>query len=385
MTLTSPLSRKLSWRSALKKAIAIASSDWHLDKNAWARYPAISGDSYHSLNQIVDYCLAYKVPLLAAGDLFDKPSPDSTSVHEAIKAMDRMQKANLKTYFTEGQHEDTRSYPWLGLHPWPIHADKKVFDLNGYKLIGLDYVKPHNLKAALQVAIGSNIFMCHQVWRNFMGDHLNSDGSLEFIQIQGGLIVTGDYHKHVQLSVVSQLGSKPNIVLSPGSTCMQSIDEPPEKFVYLLYDDLSYDSLPLNTRSVYYRDVLTVEALNDLVSGIDKDWLLPTKNVPENIQKPILAVRFDPDIPDVYIQLNEAVGNKAHLFWRPVVKEIAVKEVILSCAKETIELGLEGNLEKLCHPDSWTYKIARRLLTSDSPAKELAVIQEEYLHSKKDK
>ena len=47
----------------------VFSADWHLSFGTWAKHPTLVGDSYHSLRQIVDYCIEHDCPLIAGGDL----------------------------------------------------------------------------------------------------------------------------------------------------------------------------------------------------------------------------------------------------------------------------------------------------------------------------
>src|SRR5690242_13525682 len=104
----------------MRKPLCIGSSDWHLERHAWVRYPELAGDAYYGLKQIIDVCVDRQLPLLAAGDLFDKTFPDSRSVSFAMKQMDRMKDSKLPVFFTQGQHEMAKDNPWLGLHFWPV-------------------------------------------------------------------------------------------------------------------------------------------------------------------------------------------------------------------------------------------------------------------------
>ena len=365
----------------MRQPLFIQSSDWHLERNAWIRHPDLSGDAYYSLKQVIDLCLTYKTALLAPGDLFDKPFPDPKSVRVAMAAMDTMQRNGLQVYFTQGQHERNVEQPWLGLHEWPKHIHDLKTNHSGICITGLDYQKPYNLKYDLSIAEGSDIFLCHQVWRDFMGKYVNTDGEIADIPVTNAIIATGDYHKHVQLKVNS------NTVLSSGSLCLQSIDEPPDKFVYLIYDDLTYESLPIKTRSVFYKELHTEQDFEAFIDTLELGWLEPRSDVPSNISRPILSIKYNAEIPDLYSRLTEAIHhNRAHLFIRPMNKEITVKQVnVDECAATTIDLGLVGNLAKLCDQKSDTYEIAQKLLLSANMEQELLALEDKYLNASKPK
>jgi hypothetical protein len=365
----------------MRTALCIVSSDWHLERNAWVRYPDLSGDAYFGLEQIIDLCTERHLPLIAAGDLFDKPYPDSRSVWEAMRQMDRMENYNLKVLYIQGQHERSRDKPWMSLHEWPQYIHQEYKPIKGLNFYGLDYTRPDHLKSALQACDNqyTNILVCHQVWGNFMGTIRVTDGMLEQVPLHDGVIITGDYHKHVNLEVTAENGCK-NVVLSPGSICLQSVDEPPDKAVYVLYDDLTFESIPLKSRNIFRHELLKKQDLEDLLATIGHSWLDPQIGVPDNIAKPILSVRYDPDIPDAYTRLVNDVKDRAHLFARPIGREMDEKQVEVGEAQQTIDLGLEGNLAKLCLPGSITYAIARRLLTCTNPKTELTQIETEYLN-----
>lgn len=364
----------------MRKALCVASSDWHLERNAWVRYPDLAGDAYYGLEQVVDACLERGLPLIGAGDLFDKPNPDSRSVWEAMRQMDRMRESCLRVYYTQGQHERSKDTPWLSLHSWPEYIHQHVFTIGSFNFYGLDYTRPDQLKSAMAAVDTPYVhaLVCHQVWGNFMGSAIVPDGKLEQIPLRGGVVITGDYHKHTDIWVEGDNGCK-NHVLSPGSLCLQSVDEPPNKAVFVVYDDLSVESVPLKSRRIFRHELLTSQDLEDLLATVGLPWLDPQPGVPDNIARPVLVVRYNPDIPEAYARLVADVGGRAHLFARPIGRDLDVRDVEAGEAQQVIDLGLEGNLAKLCPPESVTYAIARRLLMSTNPKVELTQIESEYL------
>lgn len=365
----------------MRKPLCVGSSDWHLEKNAWIRYPDIAGDSYFALQQIVDYCIQYGVPLLAAGDLFDKPFPDSKSVYMATRQMDRMENARLKVFFTQGQHEMSKDEPWLSSHTWPIHTHEIQTKIKGVNLYGLDYIKAHQLKATLElVPATTDILMCHQVWRDFMGSCVVADGSLSQINLSNKLILTGDYHKHVQIKVSHPDSVQDNQVLSPGSMCLQSIDEPPDKLIYLIYDDLSFESLPLKSRLVHKVTINNKDELDQFVDSVSNNEFELQEDVPDNIARPILVLRYASEVEDIHSRLTQSLtDSNCHLFLRPMSQEMAIQVVETTEAQKTIDLGLIGNLSKLCDKESEQFVMISRLLNSSNPSEELNTMYKEFM------
>ena len=359
----------------MRRPILACSSDWHLERHAWVRHPTLMDDAYYSLEQIVDLCLELNIPLIAAGDLFDKTLPDSKSVWIALQQMTRMQQAGLDVLFTQGQHELNKDKPWLNLHSWPTHMHMHQVSMNGLTLAGLDYTPPSELKSKLATVCGKDIdvLICHQVWKEFMGNVPNVEASLSEVPLDKKIIVTGDFHSHECISVNT------NTVLSPGSICLQSVNEPADKYVFILYDDLSTSSHKLKTRMVVNHELKTEQDLDDLLATVNSGYLGLQPDVPENIAKPILSIRYSESINNVYSRIMEEVGTeRVHLFLRAIKVEPDVRTVVMDEAQKTIDLGLDGNLEKLCLKDSSTYRITKRLLSSAKPTEELKKLEQEY-------
>jgi hypothetical protein len=367
----------------MRKPIALHTADWHLEKHAWTRYPELCGDSYYALEQAITLATTFQVPMVAAGDLFNKTLPDSKSVYVAMQQMDRMQDSNLPVYYVQGQHEMNREQPWLGLHTWPIHIHlNDSYKLGSYKMVGLDYTRRDLLNQTLNRICKPDIqiLVCHQVWQEFMG-HRNSDAPLSSIP-NVSLVLTGDFHKHTHLRI-KNAQNQDMLVLSTGSMCLQTVDEPPMKAVYLLYDDLSFESIPLKSRLIHSVTINSQADLDSLLSSIGYGMLDPQADVPENMSKPIIDVKFNPEVKSVYSDITSYVQDKAHLFLRPVNSnsnstETQTEVSELEESQKIIDAGLNGNLIKHCAEDSYTYTTTRRLLESTNPKLELIAIETEY-------
>ena len=365
----------------MRTPICVVSADWHLERNAWVRHPDLAGDSYYGLEQVVDLALLMKLPLIAAGDLFNKPYPDAKSVYVAMQQMDRMQEAELPVYYVQGQHERTKDQPWLGLHPWPFHLHKQVVTIGPHRFVGLDYTRPDDLITGLAQACQQapgGILVAHQVWKEFMGVG-HTDASLTQVPAVS-VVLTGDFHKHTHLRLRGADGQK-LLILSPGSLCLQTTDEPSAKAVYILYSDFTFETIPIKSRVISHYEIQSKEDLYQLMATVEYGALEQQTGVPDNIAKPIVCIRYNPDIEDAYVNLVDLIGNRAHLFIKPVTNQVLniTSEIPKDEAQEVIDAGLEGNLIKHCPADSLTYAIARRLLQASNVKEELAAIEEEYL------
>lgn len=370
-----------------KQAIAVLSADWHLDRagrGAWRRYPDISGDSFYSLEQIVDLCRDRELPLLAAGDLFDShDQDDSSAVKFAVGEMQRMADRELPVLYIQGQHERVRSAPWLSLSPWPQYAHRQIWKIpTDSELIyyGITFTRKDDLQAEFdQVPPDTDVLMMHQVWVDFMGEHIG--GECRFADVpHAKLLLTGDFHKHKVVKTTGASGQKLTVV-SPGSTCLRSLDEDPDKAVFILYDDLSVESVPLRTRRLYRRKLNCDDELGELLTEIEDGAFVQDPYLAVAIVKPILEVVYDSAIPNVSKHLT-ALSDAFHLILKPFRNDGFEYDELPG--KIELKRGLEGNLKSRLTPDSPEFSLASRLLQSDNPAQTLTEIEKETLAERKE-
>jgi hypothetical protein len=412
----------------------IFSSDWHLSFGMSGKHPGMVGGSYAALHEIVDLCLTHNVPLIAAGDLFDKPIPDPVSVNVMCQEMQRMQDAGLAVYFTQGQHERVKrsiiasstdqggSPCWMNVHQWPVHVHGESFEIAGVKFFGLDWMPPEELEAVfahrghlpageLFIPDDTDVLICHQVWKEFMGDHCNPECTIDQVPFVK-TILTGDYHEQAAHVGTGRTGQQV-LMISTGSTNIRSMGETPHKAVVEWWapgataGDHDNERIfsqarregrgmprPLETFGVYKyaslrecRNLIvvnldTLEELDafvadDLLDDPDDQLVGPTD---PRLMKPMIRVNYNEELPDSYERITNKIGDRAFMFLFPRRNEQELS-VITPAQEEAIRgQGLLGCLATLEDPESDLYRTIARLLESDEPGAELQVIQEAYLN-----
>lgn len=363
--------------TTMAKPICSISADWHLERNAWAKHPTLAGDSYYGLQQLVDYCLNHDLPLIAAGDLFNEANPESKPVWVAAQQMTRMQQADLPVYYIEGQHERTRDTPWLAVHPWPTHVNRRSFTIGKHKFYGLNYTRTDTIQEALKaIPSSTEILVAHQVWQDLMGQKVGPECAISDVPYVR-MIITGDFHCHLTVSAIGWNGQRVTMV-SPGPLCMQSVSEDSHKFFYVLYDDLSLASVPLKARSFYSWDLTTEEEMAQFLNEVPT--ITFQNDVPPEIAKPIIRVRFEVSLNDPYVRIAKAIGDKAHFFPVPLRRDEKLSILADSDDKAfSLQTGLEDSLGQFAHKSSPEYAAALRLLRANRPADELVDMEREVL------
>lgn len=296
--------------------IAVISSDWHIALNAWKKHPEIKGDAAFSLSQIVDICLSLNVPMLAAGDLFDIKNPDSYTVNTTAHHMQRLAKSNLPVYYVQGQHE-MACPPWFSLFSNCTHVHDKEFQIGKIKFYGYDYFLPKSEEDSYQRFKPADVLVTHQVWSELLPRHGQSF-CCSYIKIAQELnykaIISGDFHSHFKETAE---GTK-CVFVSPGSICLQDMNEPPIKAVWIITDNLEFVSVPIKSRRIIQTAVLSENDLNTVVAMADT---ISNDELPDGIGVPILRVKFNTDIKNVFAAISSAYKGKAHLDFKPLVVE----------------------------------------------------------------
>jgi hypothetical protein len=380
--------------------IAVLTSDLHIDEHAWADRPDLRGDSQDAFAQIVDYAVANRLPIIAAGDLIDKKRNDAAPIGFLRRQLDSLQEAGVPFFYVQGQHELQPS-PWLSeIHPWPTWLSERSYggdplwyelgDLD-FPVYGIDWTPRDRVAAELaKVPEGTKLLVMHQVMGDLMGSICTPEMNADMLP-DVPLLLVGDYHQHVQLLRTNAAG-RVTTILSPGSTNMREISEPARKMFYVLYDDLSFESVQLLTRRFIYKEINLPEDLENFVetigaeleNSISRDL---ATGLPRHLARPFLRVGYDPSVPDVYRRATTAVGDElAHLFFRELPQrqfddqaEETAEEV--QAFREAFETqGLVGLLPRVLDPlaSPTAYALAERLLASATPAIALQQFRAEF-------
>ena len=390
------------------KQIAVLFADSHLSDRTWSHRP-IYGDSYCSFEQIIDYAIDHELPLFGAGDLIDRDLNRSEPIVFLSKQLQRLKEAGLKFYYTQGQHElaDT---PWLDIGDDNVkHLHHKGIKLSGVRIYGLDYQPAGNLQQELdKVPKKTDLLIAHQVWSDFMGSIAAPQGGMHDVP-HAMMTFTGDYHYTEEIQVRNKTGRMMTVV-SPGSTCMRSIDEPPDKYFFvLMYDeeegDLKVERKPIRTRPMVdwdeqiqresqmerYLDTIehTLEEARD--KFMDGCMDPETGSYPaayHGMEEPLLRVIYSHRIEKGAKRIAEAIAKlpfPVHLFLKelpPEKPEVAERrkqrrENPSEAEAQTMETLLQDFLEKrdmanLQNP-------TQRLLQAAEPAAELQRMKKEAL------
>lgn len=351
-------------------------ADLHLEDGAWSSRPGIYGDAYYSFEQIVDYCIEHKLPLILGGDVLEKKSNSARPIVKLCEGVTRMQYEALEVFYIQGNHEYDRNAPWLSVHPWPIQIHKVWRNIRGVNVYGLDWLPRGDIQEAFkQVPTHVDILITHQVWKDFMGNLGRTDCELTDVHYVR-TILNGDFHVTKTVESANAQG-KPIKMLSPGSICMQDMSENPEKFFFVIghkpaTGEFSFTPVQLKTRRFLNYVVKDQDMLDALCSGqLVKDINAQLDDtLPVNINKPLIRIKFDKQLPDAYLRLMTAVGDFAHIACEAISEKYSTEK---TATRDSAKNDLLSALADLVGEDSEAYKLAAALLVAEDAGKELDV------------
>lgn len=378
------------------RPIAVVASDLHLDKHAWANRPNICGDSQHAFQCICEYAVNAGLPLILAGDLIDKKANESQTPGFLVDMFDELAAAGCPVYFIQGQHE-LQDVPWAcRIHSHPTWIDvcnnvSQPFDIGGLAVLGIDWTPRDELQVWLDQIKGfdraCDVLVLHQVAEEFMGGITTAE--MSFAQVpQAKLLIIGDLHES-RLETHRGADGQRLHVLSPGSTNMRKIDEQPDKYFYVLHDNLYVEKHRLPTRPVFAEGLLTEEDVDwfvDQYPALLEDRAAVLTYKPSRlIATPLLRVSYAAGLQDVYDRVVRAVGDAAHVFFKELPSP-AESEKTAEAAEFQTKFELQGlvgcldmAMDEMMEPEA--FAICQKLLQSAEPAKTLSELKTKHFET----
>lgn len=310
----------------------VFAADLHLAANTWKRLPSVCGDSYRAFEQIVSYCADHKdrvAALVLGGDIFDS-KPDSSDVSCFLKGVRLLTKLGIRICAIQGQHGRNRELPWTSIDPYVLWLHGTTFELPGPTVIaGVDNMPPDELQArikALDPAV--DILVLHQKCKGCLpdiGDQVSWDFDPDWLPEHVKLVLLGDVHKLWDTVMVRNALKIPCVY--SGSTCMQSIDEAPNK---------SFLVVQLDKTFTWRREGLTTRPFASFVIHEEPEFLNALEPIAKLAPETLVLVRHSSLIADVAPRLN-SVNNKVHYMLRLLPLDSTASTSIEPSDDEAIE------------------------------------------------
>lgn len=339
----------------MKEEIALITSDWHLNNEGkiLPKYNLIK-DFEFSLEQIAQKLNQHKdIDMFLLGDIFDKPLINANVIN-LIKEFDSYLKRRVTCYFILGQHDpkppilDSVKTQNIDF----VYSNQKIIEYKNIKILMLDYLhKTESNEVLLHNLLCNNeidIFMTHQVWKEFLplSENCWSAESL-FKENKFKTIITGDYHKPDYKNFIVS-GERRNI-LSCGSIVFTDFGLClPYRSYLMLYkdeDDVKFEHKQIKTRMIFKFKIFNDEdfiKINDVLDRVDSY----TKELPEYMKKGVFIFELSPSIFEKKgKEINERLRNHHISIF---IKNRLSKDFSFSELSKKSRLSFESAISEYC-------------------------------------
>jgi len=286
---------------------AVFGGDAHITETAWVGRMEVAGDSIRALRQLVDLCIQHECDLFLPGDGFDAARPSPVAVLQFQQELERLP-AGRTCWVVLGNHDDRSGRSWVEVSTRCKLLGGRKIEIPGTHIVveGVDYTPPWVLKTKLAATrFDCDVLMMHQAWYEIAGGRaVNSLSELQLDPTRT-VLYTGDYHQTVGIQTTTGLQ-----VISPGANYLTQVNEPTEKFAFLLYVNeagrLSFVQHKLVSRDLTQRLLLVPSQVEELAAE------LRAMTPPAHGMLPIFRVRYSADVP--IGPLTAAAEGRAVLF-----------------------------------------------------------------------
>lgn len=364
--------------------IALVVGDSHIEELIWRDRPDLRGDAFHGFSQCVDYAIANNLPLILAGDIVETlpaDCPTSTTISFLQRQLSKLAAANIKVFNIYGQHD--RAVPsWLkACHPEAVQdADGQYFDIAGFRTFFMSWRDREQAREyAYEIEPGTDILIAHQHWAELMGGSSFDLTAAKVPHVK--LIISGDYHRLLRKDCLNTQG-QPVSIYSPGSTHMRKINEPTVHYALIINDDLSVDSLALESRVVIETRIAVPGDVDHAISlwpDVLEEAQTTAESLPNELKKPIYVIKDGLTDGEAWVKLSTVVGDAAHIFYQ------STKEILPDTGPADDIQPTVNELERVLWflskevPDtSFEYQLISTMLQSDNAKASLTNICESF-------
>lgn len=269
----------------------------------------LRGDSFWAAEQVFQYAIDNKLPVVHTGDFFDlgERGGVATVLNWATKWIPRLP----GFIYVVGNHDypgitdGKRNEDWLS-SVFDVNSNKsKIIDVSsgcchnfGGRLV-CGFRHQPNRDAALdelhklEKLLDAPVVLCHQNLRQLLSleGQWELDADTDFNGLPAGsVVVCGHVHKPFK-----QVLPNGTVVISPGSTVSTSFDECHDKsfpVITLEGGNVSVERIPLRSRHIVVADV-DEGNLAEILQGLQ--YRGDEQGLPEEVRKPVLYARYPRD------------------------------------------------------------------------------------------
>lgn len=308
--------------------------------------------------------------VVIGGDLFDSPRPDARSVLAAQGVVESIKAEGTPVFGIDGNHDLSRG-DWMevvGAFPLP---DCTPWKYQGIRMVGINYRSGRDFVDAIQQMVDrgveADILVAHFALAEMNGGGTADTGVQEICPMLEKLGVKCVLMGHVHIPDARKWNGI--LFVNPGSTEMKAVNEPPEKFYFIVDTDTwEAEAVPLTTRAV---ETVEIVSENDLVKFkeelVDEEMKVDGGQMYSAGRKFYHVIAND-SIEDVYKRISAIVHDTGAIA-RIVTRSSQARDVVPQVdAREENSNVLESAVEAYFPKESDEAKLVLSMLRSPDPS-----------------
>ena len=307
--------------------------------------------------------------VVIGGDLFDSPRPDARSVLQAQYVVSRLGSMGIPVFGIDGNHDlsDSGWQQVVGAHAL-FCVPASHARLNGVKMVGVDYKNGRDLIAAIQQMVDdrvqADILVAHFALAEMNGGGSADTGVQELSPLLDKLGVKCVLMGHVHIPDARKWNGV--LYVNPGSTEMKSINEPKEKY-YFVVDTDTWKAEPVQLET---REMRTVEIGNETEMAAFQQALTDeAERVANGVfeRRPFYQILADDSIDDAFKRLAKSVHDTGAIA-RIVMRSSRTRDLAPVVDRKESVNTLESAIEARFPKDSDEAKLIKSFLASPDPS-----------------
>ena len=304
--------------------------------------------------------------VVIGGDLFDSPRPDARSVLTAREVIRDITTGGFPVYGIDGNH-DMSDGGWLrviGVEP----LEGQVVNVGGVSICGINYRSGRDLIATLQEmvdqGIKADILVAHFALAEMNGGGSADTGVRELSPLLDKMGVKAVLMGHVHIPDCRKWNGV--LYVNPGSTEMKSVNEPQEKYYYILdTNKWEAEPVPIKTRRMEAVEIADEQALLEFQGVLQKEAadVLDGKVV----DRPFYHIMADDAIDDAFKRLSQLVHDTGAVA-RIVMQSTKTRDLAPVVDRKESVATLESAIEARFPKESAEARLTATMLHSPEPS-----------------
>lgn len=307
--------------------------------------------------------------VVIGGDLFDSPRPDGRAVRHAQEVIRKIDNAGIEVFGIDGNHDLADEY-WLKVIGVKNLIPFEATDVgeSGVTISGISYKNGRDLieeiQSMIDAGVKTDILTMHFALAEMNGGGSADTGVQELSPLLDKLGVKAVLMGHVHIPDCRKWNGV--LYVNPGSTEMKSVNEPQEKYYYILDTDLwEAVPVPINTRKVEQVEIASEGDLLKFQNALHAEYMAVMDGSIK--RRPFYQIVADDTIDDAFKRLAKAVHDTGAIA-RIVMRSSAARDLAPVVDRAESVATLESAIEARFPKDSDEAKLTASMLHSPEPS-----------------